>query len=336
MKNNDLNTIWMDLEMQQKTKDKFYQRLVYVELLYRAYIGTSGIPARRFLAIEIPETETKEFDTFTIPKGFTLDIGTPGIKHEGYVACILQAASSDLNDVFTIVAKDVLDNLKNQSKADLYIFTLKRRIEKWRDFFKNPAKNILTEKKVIGLIGELTLIRDLMKKGDVNAVGLWNGPINAAQDFQGENIAVEVKTASTNKLEYVHIASEVQLDKEERKVLFLVAYRIERNDATGTTLPELIQIVYEMLSDQQRSRFRANLTCLGYADEDAASYGKGYSIKECMVYKVEDGFPRLLRQDLPQGVMDIRYRLALESCEKYLCDFDRIPDAIKEYEYGKG
>ena len=211
MKNNDLNTIWMDIEMQQKTKDRFYQRLVYVELLYRAYIGTSGIPARRFLAIEIPETETKEFDTFTIPKGFTLDIGTPGIKHEGYVACILQAASSDLNDVFTIVAKDVLDNLKNQSKADLYIFTLKRRIEKWRDFFKNPAKNILTEKKVIGLIGELTLIRDLMKKGDVNAVGLWNGPINAAQDFQGENIAVEVKTASTNKLEYVHIASEVQL-----------------------------------------------------------------------------------------------------------------------------
>ena len=118
MKNNDLETIWIDIEMQQKTRDRFYQRMVYVELLYRAYIGSSGIPARRFLAIEIPETETKEFDTFTVPKGFTLDIGVPGIKHEGYAACILQAASSDMNDVFTIVAKDVLD-AKNTVGIDI-------------------------------------------------------------------------------------------------------------------------------------------------------------------------------------------------------------------------
>ena len=335
MKNNDLNTIWMEIEMQQKSQDRFYQRMVYVELLYRAYIGSSGIPARRFLAIEIPETETKEFDTFIVPKGFTLAIGKPGIKHEGYATCVIQAASSDLNDVFSIVAKDILDSLRNQKQADTYIVSLKRRIEKWRDFFKNPSKHKLTDTKVIGLIGELSFIKDLMEQGIVNAVDLWNGPLNAAQDFQGDHVAAEVKTASNNKLEFVHISSEVQLDSEDRKALFLVAYRIERNDATGTVLPDLIRIVNEMLSDQQKSRFCAKLTCLGYNDEDAELYNKGYSIKERMVYKVEDGFPRLLRQDLPQGVLDVSYRLALDSCEKYLTDFDVIPDVIKEYEYGK-
>ena len=325
----------MDIEVQRNSRERFFQRMVYVDLLYRVYIGVSGIPSRRFLSIEIPEKETNQFDTFTVPQGFTLSVGSPSVKHEGYAACILQSASSDQNDVFAIVAKDILDDLRKQKDADKYVATLKRRIEKWREFFKYPTKRRLSEKMVIGLFGELTFIKDLKDCGIELIADLWNGPIKSSQDFQGEQVAIEVKTASSNSLEYVHISSETQLDLADREALFLVGYRVERNDATGISLPELIIQVSDLLSEQQRSRFKANLTCLGYAEEDDAFYNKRYSIKECQVYRVQDGFPRILRADLPQGIMDINYRLALKSCEEFAVEFDEIPLAVKEYEYGQ-
>ena len=335
MKSNDLNKIWIDIEGQYNSKDHFFQCMVYVDLLYRAYIGVSGIPSKRFLSIEIPENDTNQFDTFTVPQGFTLTLGNPVVKHAGYAACVLQAASNEQNDVFAVVAKDILDELRKQKEAEKYIETLKRRIEKWRIFFKNPARDYLTEQIVIGLFGELSFIRELRESGIEIASDLWNGPIKSAQDFQGERVAIEIKTSSSNSLEYVHISSEVQLDEVDREVLYLVAYRIERNDAAGITLPEMIKKVALMLNDQQRVRFTANLTCLGYSEDDDAIYSKRYSLKERNAYKVKDGFPRILSADLPKGVTDISYRLALQACATFSVEFDEITQAIKEYEYGE-
>ena len=334
MKNKDINEIWVDIELQNKSNERLFQRIVYVDLLYRAYIGSSGIPSKRFLSIEIPESEIKKFDSFIVPRGFTLTVGEPGVKHEGYVACVLQATSSDQNDVFTIVAKDILDNLRNQKEANKYIDSLKYRIEKWRDFFNNPASNRLSEKMVIGLFGELSFIKELHECGIDIASDLWNGPLKSAQDFQGESVAVEVKTSASNSLESVHISSEIQLDNTDREALFLVGYRVERNDVSGKTLPDLIRMISELLSEQQKARFNANLICLGYAVEDDCLYNKRYSIKERQCYKIQDEFPKIIRSDLPQGVIDINYKLLLQTCSDFKVDFEEITQSIKEYEYG--
>lgn len=331
MKNDDLNAIWIEIEAQRKDHKGFLQRMVYQDLLYRAFIGSTGIPSTRFLSIEIPEEKEKQFDSFTAPQGFTLTIGEPSVKHKGYGACILKAAASDQNDVFSVLTKDILEDLRKQKDADLYIEALKRRVEKWREFFKNPAKNKLSEKAVIGLIGELSFIKDLHSSGIREVVDYWNGPIKSAQDFQGDTVAIEVKTTSSNKLEYVHISSETQLDDDQREALFLAAYRIERNDAGGTTLPALIEQVAAIISESQKARFYANLYCLGYRAEDANLYNKGYSVKELKVYKVSDGFPRILRPDLPQGVMDVSYKLSLQNCTSFESDLGAIVNRIKEY-----
>lgn len=334
MKSNSLNTIWMEIEVQQKSHEQSLQRLVYMDLLYRAYIGSAGVPSKRFLSIEIPEKDINQFSSFNAPQGFTLSLGAPSVKHVGFTACILQSASSDQNDVFAIVAKDVLDELQKQKEADKYVVTLKRRIEKWRKFFKNTVGNRLSERMIIGLYGELTFIKELKECGIEIVSDMWNGPIKSAQDFQGENVAIEVKTSSANILDYVTISSEVQLDAADREALFLVGYRVTRNEATGTTLPELITQVSELLNEQQLARFKANLTCLGYSEDDASFYSKRYSLKERQSYRVQEGFPRILRSDLPQGVMETSYKLALRTCDEFAVEFDEILQTIKEYENG--
>lgn len=335
MKNNDFNSIWIEIESHPYSPERYVQRMVYVDLLYRAYIGSSGTPAKRFLALEIPQNEETQFDSFTVPKGFTLNIGKPHVKHDGYSTCVLQASNSDQNDVFAIVVKDILDSLRKEKEANSYIKAMKRRIEKWRDFFKTSITEKLSEKVVIGLIGELSFIKELKMAGVDDASDFWNGPIKAAQDFQGEKVAIEVKTVSANKLENVHISSETQLDSEDREALFLIAYRVERNDATGIKLPDLIQQVSGMLNEQQRTRFWAKLICLGYINENKNLYTKGYSLKENNTFLVKDGFPRILRADLPQGVMDVKYMLALQSCDEYTVELKDALNVIRELEYGE-
>lgn len=334
MKSDDLNSIWEKIELQKNSNELFWQKMVYVDLVYRVYIGASGIPSKRFLSVEVPENEVKEFESFTVPQGFTFAIGSPGVKHDGYVSFFLEAANSDLNDVFAIVVKDILDELRKQSDPEKYIVSLKQRIQKWRDFFKIPSMHRLSEKASIGLIGELMFIKHMMNLGIKNASEMWNGPIKASQDFQWERVAVEVKTTASSTMEFVHISSEMQLDSADRDSLFLVAYRLERNDASGISLPEMIMQVSDELEEHQRARFHANLTCLGYFKEDESCYSRRYSLKECKSYQVNDSFPKILKSDLPNGIKDISYKISLKCCEELSVEFNEIYQSILEHENG--
>ena len=86
MKNENLDELWIEIESKYSSERKNYQRMIYTDLLYRVYIGISGIPSRRFVSVEIPQEEEKEFNSFDIPQGFTVSINNPHIKHEGYVS----------------------------------------------------------------------------------------------------------------------------------------------------------------------------------------------------------------------------------------------------------
>lgn len=334
MRNDELESVWLAVEQESRTAGNSFQRIVYVNLLYRAYIGASGLPSRRYLSLEVPQDKLDQVESFFTPRGFTLSIGEPAVKHVGYVSCILQAASADQNDVFTIVVKDILDELERQKLAENYINALKSRIAKWREFFKSASERKLSAEAEIGLFGELSFIRDMAERGFACVFDFWNGPIKSAQDFQGNKVAIEVKTSSSRELEHVYISSEVQLDKGNYSELFLSIYRVERDDTSGISLPELIDAVASNMAEQQRNRFYALLLCLGYTNDDASYYKKKYCIKEQRTFCVEDSFPRITCRDLPKGVGDVHYALYLDSAAPFAADMDAIGCAIKEYEYG--
>lgn len=334
MKNNELEHFWHDVELKKNTGIRSYQRMVCIDLLYRVYVGAIGMPAKRYISIEIPEDEVAQFDSFTAPKGFTLTLDAPSVKHDGFATCVLQSASHDQNDVFTIVALDILHELSKKKHAKEYVVTLKQRIAKWREFFKNPTSKKLTKEMVTGLWGELMLLKISHDSGITTIADMWNGPIKSAQDFQGRDVAIEVKTTTANQLDYVNISSEAQLDGAERKALYLVAMRIERNDANGITLPQLVDKVARALTEQQQKRFYAALLCLGYSPEDASLYNYGYTLRDQVNYSVVNGFPRLLRNDLPRGVCDLQYKVSLSSCSEYVTEWKAVVATIKEYEYG--
>lgn len=331
MMNENLDSLWFELESQILAPGQSYQRLVNDGSLFRIYIGSSGIPVKRYLSIELPMVAITQFSSLNMPNGFEVQTAEPSVKHEGYAACVLQSAASDWNDVFTIVVQDILNELRAQKSADGYIFTLKSRIEKWRSFFTNTASNRLSDRAVIGLIGELAFINTLQENGVSDAVEYWNGPISAAQDLQSKETAVEIKSTVSHSLDSVSISSEIQLDCCERSALFLIVSRFEQSKRNGYRLQDYVAKVVEKLTSRQRNGFYAKLLCLGYEPEVADLYDKYYAIKEQRYYQVKEGFPRLLRKDLKQGVFDVAYRVSLACCETFRTDLQSVVCAFKEH-----
>ena len=334
MKTENLDELWLEIESQYSSERKNYQRMICTDLLYRVYIGISGIPSRRFVSVEIPKEEEKEFDSFDIPQGFTVTISDPHIKHKGYVSCVLESTTSDLNDVFTVVVENILFELRKHKNKTDYISVLKERIEKWREFFRNPRQKKLSESEVIGLIGELTFLKTLYINDIIYGIDMWNGPVKAAQDFQSSSIAIEVKTSSAKTLESVRISSEMQLDSDGRNALFLGVYRVCQNDNNGFTLPDLIDELSSMMNLHHKERLFAKLLCLGYSKEDRDYYNKKYIITEHEFYKVGEGFPRITKGTLPKGVYNSVYSLALMECADFKVEIECVLQTVKEYENG--
>ena len=331
MTNNELERAWNEIELKQHDNAKHYQRLICSDLLYRIYIGVTGIPARRYIIFEIPKEEKEQFNAFVELRGFSLSLDNTIIKHDGFISCVIQSSSSDDNDVFTVVIADIIEELSFLQDAKQYVSSLRNRIETWRAFFKNNNRKQLSDSAVIGLFGELVFINQAIEAGLSHVVDLWNGPIKASQDFQDNRIAVEIKTVSSNALNYVHISSEMQLDNTNDDHLFLVAYRIERNDANGTKLPDLVEKINCAITDGQKNRFLAKLLCLGYDAQEARSqYGKGYALKESIAYHVGNGFPKVTKSCLPKGVDEVKYRLALQDCKPFEIDFSSIINTLRE------
>ena len=329
MKTENIDAIWNELQLNCSSSHTDFQRLVYRDLAHRMYVGVYGIPFKRFVQIEIPINEKDKFEAFSSTQGFSLSITNTRIKHNGYVACMLEATTYMQNDVFTIVIKDIIEELRKSSKS-MFIKTLLNRINKWKNFFKDIPDKILSNNNEIGLFGELSFIYDAIKNDNSSIIGYWNGPISGAQDFQSDYIAVEVKTTLQHSVEHVIISSEHQLAIAERDFLFLVVYRIERNDSTGLRLPELIRLIEENISERQKNAFKAKLLCLGYKDQDANKYLKGYVIKEKQAYEVDSDFPKITKMNLPIEISNVKYEINISQCQSYNRDFNEVIDKFKE------
>lgn len=87
-----------------------------------------------------------------------------------------------------------------------------------------------------------------------------------------------------------------------------------------STIPAAIRDIREVLkvNDLALLEFDEKLTKAGYSPIFEEKYEKwGYKIHEERMFKVEEDFPRLIGQDLPNGVGGIKYTVELSACEKF-------------------
>ncbi len=225
-------------------------------------------------------------------------------------------------DLFEGFCRTLASALEHATDSASSLAVALSHIRRWKTFLSGRRQHLSAE-DVRGLFAELTFLLELTARqasSDV-VVDFWLGPERSHQDFSFGNTAVEVKSLSGAERSAVRISSEDQLESLSN-ALFLRIYRLSSlPDVAGAqSLNELVAAVQARLSDAEAvENFERKLVAYGYApvpDYDAPRF----VVSDVRSYRVVDGFPRLVRSQLPDGIVRVAYDIHLETIAPYACE----------------
>lgn len=239
----------------------------------------------------------------------------------GYKALSIQLTDENKIDIFFRLCIDITDRVTKANKGDSAFHITCNRIKKWQSLFLNRNSKLLTGLEVQGLFTEIYFLNELLdnkvfKQDDV-IIG-WKGPERAQQDFILDDIAIEIKSLSGQNRGRVRISSEDQLFSHLSR-LFLRVYLLNEtySESEGENLNTIIRRVSAKISkDTLKEIFENKLDSFGYIDLPEYDYPQ-FQVKTCQTYLVSDGFPRIIRNDLPGSIQAVSYDLLLAEIESF-------------------
>ena len=99
----------------------------------------------------------------------------------------------------------------------------------------------------------------------------------------------------------------------------------------GETLPEIISSIRNHLKENRLwlNKFDLNLQKYGYFDGLEKNYSTGYHLREMNYYIVKDKFPRIEKKQLPEGISNCLYHVAIDNCKGYIVESKDIERIVK-------
>ena len=275
-----------------------------------------------------------DISSFSGLKELDISIINDASLPQNQMLCIQLIDSGNLF-VFATLCEDLISSIGNISDEKILVRSILCQLEKWRNLFECSKKKELSESEQLGLFGELTFLQYMLQvlpTRQLDVLHTWMGVEKSNKDFQGNEWAVEVKS-SIGRKNKVTINGETQLDSNIFKHLILCHYSIERNNANGLTLPQLIDAIENLLKYDQMilNYFRARLMLAEYMPEDRTKYElRHYNIKKRDLYSVTSDFPRIVQDDLRKGVHDVTYTIMLDVCGSFLISENKLLQIIKQ------
>ena len=250
-----------------------------------------------------------------LPEGRGFEIVRADPDGDGKTWLALSRRESGSTDLFAEMVGDVAGAMDAAvpEGEERVLKAMLRRVRMWQAFMGKGASPLGPEAEV-GLAGEISFLSALLDAGVDAEIALesWVGPDDAPQDFALGDGAVEVKATVSTAGFPAKIGSLEQLDDSFLSPLFLAGIRFAVVES-GTTLPERVAELEKMLSADPGavSAFRERTFAAGYAESHADKYTRRFLDKETHVHAVTDGFPRLVRGNVPEGVSKSLYEIDL-------------------------
>lgn len=229
-----------------------------------------------------------------------------------------------LRTTFLSLIGEVLDRVDSTHGA-VYVEVAKV-VDDWRRVLET-ASTAFSRSLVVGLFGELTVLRDLVKQQGAHAVSFWRGPEGHRHDFTSVN-AIEVKTYSGTGSPKVTIHGAFQLDPPTGRDLHLVSLRVEES-TDGETIRD---IVHELLD---AGVSRSTLSSRTDSDEPLILDDQlRMLVADRRIHRIGDDFPGIrashLNETSLKGVDHLSYQLLLDACPQPVDDssYPRILAAL--------
>ncbi len=190
------------------------------------------------------------------------------------------------------------------------------------------SKPSLSDKNILGLIGELYFLKRLISINMGLTPNGWIGPINEPHDFRYGDLEFEVK--STLKTKRIHIINGLNqpYPSIDCKLFFISLQFMEASGTDLITLPGLVSEIRNILSNENLLDFNMKLQTFGYRSDHEVFYSR-LSLKLRSLPKmipVNDDFPRIpndidnIYAPLQDRLGDVIYKIDLESYGKDLED----------------
>lgn len=245
-------------------------------------------------------------------------IGTR-VRYSGQVPYIeVITDQSQLFEQFYAVMVNIADLVQLEGLP--YTTAINRSVDQFRSLLE--ARAILTDDRVVGLWGELWVLKRLIDKHGITVFDSWDGPRDGVHDFRLGNDELEVKT--TRNEERVHIISRLsQLVPSPDMSLYLVSLQlVPADNLAGVCLPGLIRSVKGMIGadHEVRDKFIDLLSGVGYDEGDSHFYRMKYILRSSpAVIPVDAACPRIspsmidasIGTDLASRISDVQYRINL-------------------------
>ena len=198
------------------------------------------------------------------------------------------------------------------------VSTCRKVLDEWRALLKVAGQDV-TRETVIGLVGELEVLRLLAAHNPLGALDAWRGPSKSVHDFVRGGAELEVKTTTSVDGNFVSISNIDQLDPAAITSLHLVVVHA-REDNRAPGLDERIDEVIGLgvPQDALLTKVATRWVCVR-----KRSPGQDrFQVRSVRAWIVGDSFPGLRRAELGEvrlkGVSRIRYELALDSAPQRL------------------
>ncbi|MER9641423.1 PD-(D/E)XK motif protein [Mesorhizobium sp. M0239] len=245
----------------------------------------------------------------------------------------LRLKDLDQLDLFEALCRDVVHFAEGAKTEDEALDRLIGRTNRWHHLLRGGRGHLLTEEEQKGLIGELTvLIRLVALIGPQAAIAAWKGPTGSPKDFEMHGHCIEVKSRRAAAQPFLQISNEFQLSDVEGHRLWLCVLAVDKVVSPfGETLNDIVKKAGSFLL--QASALIAEdwdrcLSAAGYRQEDDYNDFR-WVVSSPAWHEVAAGFPRV-DLPLPQGVTDLKYTIALATCEPFAIDTSKLELVLSE------
>lgn len=332
-----------------------YERRVFANSNYSLFVAVSQPSGLNLLLFVVSRRSVRrrlEIET----RGFRLQ--TEPYTDPGYIRIRLEETHRSYSDLFIQLCDDVVSSILSAADERLAVENMRTRVEHWQRFVERASEG-LSATGQLGLYGELYFLKKLLLAGVSPATVLegWQGPLAANHDFMFGNAAIEVKCTSSNQDSRVTISNERQLDDTGVESLFLCHLSVDRREQTEATLPAIVEWIAGLIDIALLPVFEDRLLAAGYHRSHEALYGDiGYTERKMMYYRVSEKpattvpntprvedvrnssytktamFPRIVPNDLRNGVHEVQYVIELSSASRYLVSDLEILNVINRSE----
>jgi hypothetical protein len=308
--------IWELLASTQPAGDNLTARPFESKLKNRIFFAIDSKKQRHFLISVLPD-EAELWDVSSRGVSATtreLTFDSNNIVNYIDVVCL----DKDGNEAFDLLCRDIIKSLTKQSEQPAIL--IKKIIWKWRKFWSNIPKNILSGEEVVGLFGELLFLLNWVTKyvNYAEAVKRWRGAFGSRHDFEWEGRAVEVKTTTSTRGHLHRINGIDQMEPPDGGKLYMFSVVVREEASAINSLPNMVNNLRNKFAEDfdALDKLDSALIQAGYLTSHEEDYREiCFDIIEQKIYEVKENFPKLTISDflngLPSGIEKVEYEINL-------------------------